>query len=285
MAMLKHLLCSKIPFPSKIVEGKSRPLTFQRCCCFGECNLCEDFRKSDACLLNCPTLFNPAKRYKWNAYALVKLDNGIEQKELQPTWGSLADFRNTFNESFLKYRKHYFTYKWLNLTRDNDLENLRPNELFIQADFSAQPTLDSQDKLNSVGHGVCVLIGIVVLHSPRQESYINKEGVRKYYTFYECDHIRVVSPSTGKQKDQDWFLHCRVLEYIIKHYQGKMPDLDTIILWTDGSPSQYKCRQNFYWLTTVFAMLNVTTIHRFAATAQFKGIHDKIGQVAKWAVQ
>ena len=284
MAMLKHLLCSKIEFPCKRVEGKPRPRIFPKHCCFGECASCEDFKKLDTCLLNCPTLFNEGRRYKWNAYSLVRLDNGNEQKELQPVWGSLTDFRNTFSQSFVKYRKHYFTYKWLNLTRENDLENLRPNELYIQADYAAQPTLDSQDKLNSVGHGVCVLMAIVVLHSPRREFYMC-EGVKKYYTFYECDHIRVVSPSTGKQKDQDWFLHCHVFEYIIKFYQRQIPDLDTIILWTDGAPSQYKCRQNFYWLSTVYGLFQVNIIHRFAATAQFKGIHDKIGQVAKWAIK
>ena len=68
-------------------------------CCLRECGLCEDFKKSDECLLNCPTLFNEARRYKWNAFSMVCLDNGNEQKELQPNSGSLTEFRETFNES------------------------------------------------------------------------------------------------------------------------------------------------------------------------------------------
>ena len=57
------------------------------------------------------------------------------------------------------------------------------------------------------------------------------------------------------------------------------------MLWTDGAPNQYKCRQNFYWMANVEREFGVSIIHRFGATAQFKGIHDKIGQVAKWIVR
>jgi hypothetical protein len=156
--------------------------------------------------------------------------------------------------------------------------------LFIQTDYSAQPVLDSQDKLNCVGHGVCVLSCWVILHSPRQEYYWY-EGKKVFYTFYECDHIRVVTPSTGKQKDQDWFLHCKILEQLIAHYKVIMPELNKIILWTDGAPNQYKCRQNFYWVSKAYYLFGVHIVHRFGATAQFKGVHDKIGQVAKWTVK
>jgi hypothetical protein len=233
--------------------------------------------------LNCPSLFNENNRYRWQEYRKVKLDNNKEIKELSGVTGSLQAFRAKFESLFVKYRKHYFQYKWLNMTRQNDMEHMGPDELFIQTDYSAQPTLDSQDKLNSVGHGVCVLGCWVVLHSPRQEFYM-LNGVRTYYTFYECDHIRVVSPSTGKQKDQNWFLHCKFFEYLIGHYKAKLPGLHTIVVWTDGAPNQYKCRQNFYWLSIIFGLFGIIIIHRFAATAQFKGIHDKVGQVAKWVV-
>lgn len=214
----------------------------------------------------------------------VKLDNGKYLKELQPVTGNLIALRAKFSRTLKKYRLHYYTYKWLNLTRMHDLENLGPTELFIQTDYSAMVTLDSQNKMNCVGHGVCVLQCWAVLHSPRQEFYM-LNGERIYYKFYECDHIRVVSPSTGKQKDQDWFLHCKVFENLLGRYKSTIPSLDAVFVWTDGAPNQYKCRQNFYWLSTMFAMTNIYVIHRFAATAQFKGVHDKIGQAAKWKVQ
>ena len=112
------------------------------------------------------------------------LDNGKEIEEIQLKSGTLAEFKEKFNELFANYRKHYFAYKWLNLVRHADLNCLKSNELYIQTDYSAQPVLDSQDKLNSVGHGVCVLSCWVILHSPRQESCVI-DGERIFYTFYE----------------------------------------------------------------------------------------------------
>lgn len=91
--------------------------------------------------------------------------------------------------------------------------------------------------------------------------------------------------SSGKQKDQDWFLHCNIFDQIINNYKAKIPGFRKIIVWTDGAPNQYKCRQNFYWLSKVHELFGIKIIHRFAATAQFKGVHDKIGQVAKWTVK
>jgi hypothetical protein len=109
---------------------------------------------------------------------------------------------------------------------------------------------------------------------------VNKDNVKIPYTFYTCDHVRVVSPSTGKGKDQDWFLHCKVFEKLIHHYKStSIPNLNCCIIWTDGAPNQYKCRQNFYWVANALDKFNVKIHHRFGATAQFKGVHDKIGQV------
>jgi hypothetical protein len=115
--------------------------------------------------------------------------------------------------------------------------------------------------------------------------FMNTAGEKIWYTYYECDHVRVVTPSTGKQKDQDWFLHCKIFEHLIQHYRVKMPELKRIIVWTDGAPNQYKCRHNFYWVAKAEDILGIKIVHRFAATAQFKGVHDKIGQVAKWVVR
>lgn len=236
-------------------------------------------------MLQCPALFNTTTTYKWRRYCNVVLDNGNELRELKEEFGTVDQFLGVFNEVLLKYKQHYFDYKWLNYCRKEDLDSLTRYGLFIQTDYSAQPTLDSQDKLNSVGHGVCVLSCWVVLHSPREEYYFSEDGEKIFYTFYECDHTRVVTPSTGKQKDQDWFLHCKVFEKLIVQYKARIPDLAYINLWTDGAPNQYKCRQNFYWLSRVQKKFGIRISHRFGATAQFKGVHDKIGQVAKWVVR
>jgi hypothetical protein len=282
--LLDHLLCPKMNFPCAQRGDEPVPKIFRKECCHGHCTACDKFQASEYCLLQCPKLFDESVHYKWKEYGKTLLDNGKEIQEIQCKSGSLQQFQEKFTTTLKSYKAHYFNYKWLNLVRKADLAGLKPDELFIQTDYSAQPALDSQDKLNSVGHGVCVLSCWVVLHSPRQESY-EVDGERKYYTFYECDHIRVVTPSTGKCKDQDWFLHCKIFEQLIEKYKVKIPGLRRIILWTDGAPNQYKCRQNFFWLSKVYEKLGVLIVHRFGATAQFKGVHDKVGQVAKWAVK
>lgn len=284
VTLLKHLLCKRIKLPCARSGNDPVPKIFRKECCHETCPQCTAFQSSKACVLNCPMLFNDSLRYVWKEYGNTELDNGKSIEEIHVKSGSLDEFREVFTKVFNKYKKHYFTYKWLNLVRHCDLGHLNGNELFIQTDYSAQPVLDSQDKLNSVGHGVCVLSCWVVLHSPTRKSYI-ENGIRKYYTFYECDHVRVVTPSTGKCKDQDWFLHTKVFEQLIVHYKSKIPNLARVILWTDGAPNQYKCRQNFYWVANAVENFGIKIVHRFGATAQFKGVHDKIGQVAKWAVK
>jgi len=174
--------------------------------------------------------------------------------------------------------------RWLDLARKFDQIDLAVNEIYIQSDYAAQVTFESQDKLNSQGHGVGVLNCWVVLHSPEIREYKNELNQSVKYRHYECDHIRVVSPAKGKGKDQDWYLHTKVFDYLMDYYKNKIPNLNRVILWTDGAVTQYKCRQIFWYVTKGFAKHKVPIVHRFAATAQFKGIHDKVGQVAKAAL-
>lgn len=285
--LLKHVLCEQISFPCKQKDGVPavKGKIFRKDCCFDKCRKCEAFMlNGEASIFNCPTLFSD-KLYKWRQYETHTLDNGSELTELRDKTGYLPTFLTSFHGQLSKYKQHYYQYKWLNLCREMDVKDLGENELYIQTDYSAQPVLDPQDKLNSQGHGVCVLSCWIVLHSPKLLYYENEKGERISYTYYECDHIRVVTPSTGKQKDQDWYLHCKIFELLIDHYRQVMPGLKKIIVWTDGAPNQYKCRHNFYWVAGAMARYGIEIIHRFGATAQFKGVHDKIGQVAKWLVR
>jgi hypothetical protein len=255
---------------------------FRKECCDDKCDRCTVFADSCGSMLQCPLAFNDETVFHWKEYTEHTLHNGKPITELKNVSGSVNAFKEKFVKTLVKYKQHYFRYRWLNLCRKLDFTRLGKFDIFIQTDYSAQPVLDSQDKLNSVGHGVCVLSCWVVLHSPRRMRYVNKNGVRVAYTYYSCDHIRVVTPSTGKQKDQDWFFHCKVFEYLLSHYKREIAHLKHVILWPDGAPNQYKCRQNFYWVANVFERFGISVVHRFGATAHFKGVHDKIGQTAKW---
>jgi hypothetical protein len=258
---------------------------FRKECCFDTCMSCTVHDASNTCIYSCPTLFSDTQTYRWREFETFALDNGNQIRELRDNASGIVGFRTKFTDSLTKYKKHYFQYRWLNLCRKVDFSNIGKDSIFIQTDYSAQPILDSQDKLNSQGHGVCVLSCWVVLHSPERRSYQTRVGETVYYTYCECDHVRVVTPSTGKQKDQDWFLHCKIFEHLLLHYKDVVSGLQKVVVWTDGAPNQYKCRHNFYWVANVKDKFGLTVHHRFGATAQFKGVHDKIGQVAKWVVR
>ena len=174
--MLKHLLCERMLFPSKERPGVERPKIFRKDCCYHNCDNCKTFQGSAECILQCPALFDDTVTYKWRNYADVLLDNGKQITELKEYYGTVAEFRATLNAQIVTYKLHYFKYKWLNLCRQEDISRLGPNSILIQTDYSAQPVLDSQDKLNSVGHGVCVLSCWIVLHSPRLATYTSATG-------------------------------------------------------------------------------------------------------------
>ena len=285
--LLEHLMCKKVSFPCMKRNGVSLldASIFQKPCAHENCDLCRDFAASDKSIFQCPTLFDDAICYRWKEFTEHILDNGRKITELRVKTTDVNGFKIKFAHSLSTYKKHYFNYRWLNLCRKIDVLNIDKDTIYIQTDYSAQPVLDSQDKLNSQGHGVCVLSCWLVLHSPRQMYYSSKAGYQIWYIYYGCDHIRVVSPSTGKGKDQDWFLHCKIFEHLIGLYRISIPDLKKVIVWTDGAPNQYKCRQNFLWLAQAMDKYGIRIFHRFGATAQFKGVHDKIGQVAKWIVR
>ena len=288
MSILDHLLCPKVVFPCLERNGQRvvRASVFRKVCCDNECGDCLEFAASESSIFSCPTIFNDDNVYHWREYQTHTLDNGNSIKELRDMTGVKVNFVEKFRGALVKYKIHYFQYRWLNLNRKLDFYELDEHGLFIMSDYGAQPVLDSQEKLNSVGHGVCVLQCWMILHSPRETYYYDKKTKTNItYRYYESDHIRVVTPSTGKHKDQDWFLHCKVFEYLIAHYKTKLPNLRKVTLWTDGAPNQYKCRQNFYWVANALDKFGLAIVHRFGATAQFKGVHDKIGQVAKWVVR
>ena len=216
---------------------------FKKDCCFGQCEECKIFRKSNTCVLQCPALFDANRLYNWKEYANRKQDKVKAKKlrELEKTSGDLPTFKRHFIEALDKYNPHYFVYKWLDITRKFDIQKLGKYELYIQTDFSAQVILESQDKLNSQGHGVCVLGCWVVLHSPREFQYRDPDtGKVIQHKYFECDHVRVVTPAMGVGKDQDWYMHCTTFDELIKHYQKKIQRLAKITLWTDGARTQYK---------------------------------------------
>lgn len=278
-------MCDKVAFPCCGVPFSNHDI-FKKKCCFEECTHCQAFANRSACLLNCPSLFDATKQYVWKAYTDVIRDNYTTGIELRERTGTGVDIRKELLDQLTKYKEHYFKYRWLHFCRKHDIRNnASSSTMYMQSDYSAQPNLQSQDKLNCEPDGVCCLSCWVVLHSPKQMTFTTEDNEAIAFTFFEVDHIRAVSPSSGKCKDQDWFLHTTIFKFLVEKYRDEIPDFNRVILWTDGAPNQYKCRQNFLWVAKALDQLGIQVIHRFGATAQFKGVHDKVGQIAKWVVK
>lgn len=267
---LNFMFCEHGTFPDDEVN---RPM-FNYLCCFGQCNTCKQ-KNSDTTMcsthpLSCTTIFSAQRCAKWRYYETIN-HGKFSTKELRYTEDTTGeDLRKAILKHLATYAKHHWTYRWLDFVRECDRTFLKRGQLYMQTDFAAQIELGGQHTPCAGHSNRCNLSCWAVVYN------CNGEVV--------CDHVRVVSPATGKQKDQDWFMHSHIFREIMKYYKSLLEyEIEDVIVWTDGAQNQYKCRQNFYSVATQFEDFKVT--HRFAATSQFKGVHDKIGQVAKRVVQ
>lgn len=271
---MKHMCCEEINFPAKTIEGK----IFPKACCyesnenqhFFSCKKCEEKRNSENCILNCPTLWN-GDEVSWRKFEKIPLENGSETTNVIIHKGTMKELRERIKEFFHQdYAPHCWRTTWAYFLRKDNQIRLKPNQIYIQTDFSAQIELLGSKTPTCQFSPHANLAVWVVLHSPSRDA---NNKIR-----YKCDHIRVIYPVSGKQKDQDWFTHCKTFEKVIEYYKSIIPDLDTIYIWTDGCAAQYKCRHNFCFISQ---RKDINIIHRFGETNQMKGIHDQSGQAAK----
>lgn len=162
---------------------------------------------------------------------------------------------------------------------------------------------ESNDTKTCEATGVANLDVFIVRHSPRLVETIDPEtkerGTKRVTT---NDVWRIWLQASGKGKDNDFVTHHYCLLHIIKYYKdlfaSKTLTLQLVRLWTDGAPGQYKLRQNFLMIarlpqtkigdpvfknttTGQIKFHGVQVVHNFAATGQFKGIHDQAGKNTK----
>jgi hypothetical protein len=277
---MSHVLCEGVLFP---VTGSTKKL-YQKKCCFADkmqnCAECDERLDIDP-LFKCPTLWDEAVEAKWRHYEDKVQPKGYTTRVLAVVTGNRKMLKEKILEQFHKYRKHHWAYRWLDTVRMNDRETLQPGDIFIQTDYAAQVELSGQHTPCCGHSGVANLSCWAVLHSAKEVFVPDENGVMHSTIATKCDHIRVVSPASGRKKDQDWFLHGKTLQEILEYYIKELgaENVLRIILWTDGAPTQYKCRQNFCYIAN-FPIPGIIAIHRFGATSQFKGVHDKIGQTS-----
>jgi hypothetical protein len=189
---LDYMLCAHGTFPDVAVN---RPM-FHYSCCFGNCNAC----KQKCCVstmssthpLSCTTIFSADRPARWRYYETIE-HGKFKTKELRYTEHSTGeDLREATLKHLAKYAKHHWTYRWLDFVRECDRTYLPICWLYIQTDFAAQVDLSGQHTPTAGHSSRCNLSCWAVVHM------LDGKEV--------CYHVRVVSHSTGKQKDQDWFM-------------------------------------------------------------------------------
>jgi len=109
------------------------------------------------------------------------------------------------------------------------------------------------------------------------------DGTTYKKTVWTTDAWKFYAGSSGKGKDQDYFMHHIALLEMIKAYneervKEKKDPIKKIIIWTDGCPNQYMCCQNFVKVAGFWAVHGIELVHRFAPTSDFKGVHDTVGK-------
>ena len=75
------------------------------------CQQCKAFHASEACVFQCPTIFDKSRRYKWKEFKEFLLENGNSIKELRQQEGSFDEFKIKFLSKLSKYKKHFFVYR------------------------------------------------------------------------------------------------------------------------------------------------------------------------------
>jgi hypothetical protein len=181
-----------------------------------------------------------------------------------------------------RYLEHCWNCRWANTARQNDMHKFTETELFIQTDFAAQIENSSQDNLTCTNRQHTNLDVFVVAHSPRVVTVPGTAGTYEKRVTTN-DAWKYYAGASGKGKDADFHFHHIALHNLVEHYvserskAGLLP-LTRIILWTDGAPGQYMCRQNFAKVASFWLNHNIKLVHRFAASSDFKGVHDSVGK-------
>lgn len=195
--------------------------------------------------------------------------------------GTMKELMEHIKQAAKVYLPHYFAYRWLHEMEKIDLDNEDPDTLIIQTDFAAQAELKGNDSLNSQKAGHANLDVFIVRVNPRRVWAKTKNGQR-YQKWVRDNHVwRFWIPASGVNKENDWATHYNCLKHIIDFYNlAKI--YKQIIIWTDGCPNQYKCRQNLLKVASFPSVYKgIKYLHCFMATAQFKGPHDGVYSVCK----
>jgi hypothetical protein len=279
--------CEDLELTNDDVE---RVMINDKTCAYGECGKCG----VDARFFECPCEYDENVTVKVREYLpQPRTVRGVDDegnpisttkpvKELTEVEISGKMLLDKIRDLADEYLEHCWNCRWSNTQRLIDLHKFNDDELFIQTDFAAQIANASQDNLTCTTRQHTNLDVFIVSHSPLVAHVPKRdkdgrllhdedglpETVPKRVT--TNDAWKFYAEASGKGKDNDYFFHNTALANIYDFYKharaaaGK-PPLKRIILWSDGAPGQYMCRQNLVKVAGFWNTRGVELVHRFAA--------------------
>ena len=189
--------------------------------------------------------------------------------------------------------RHETRSRWSGNARRTTAHTFTPSQLPVFTDFAAQQECRGQDRATcgtSAHANKCIF---VVLSNPREVT-VKENGTRRQKRIHDCDVWTFFLPASGKYKENDYLAHHVCLNYIVSFYQNKMKkkgvDLTHVLLFTEGCPGQYACRQNYQAIARFPAgpgndsspvkcsIKGIQLTHVIAETGDFKGVWDGGGK-------
>ncbi|KAJ1441120.1 hypothetical protein B484DRAFT_427184 [Ochromonadaceae sp. CCMP2298] len=162
------------------------------------------------------------------------------------------------------------------------LETYLPNRIVIKTDFSANYDCDPGTKLNSATSEHAILDVFMVSRSPEYVTLENAVERRYQQNDVWCFWATKQKGRLGT----DNFTHGKCLRHIL-HYYREVEKIvfDTVSLFTDGSPPQYKCRKNCQLIAQLAVDFDIRVEQQVAPTANFKTNVDGEGMVEKYTMR
>ena len=192
---------------------------------------------------------------------------------------SVSELIQKLKGALKAYISHSIEKEWLNRTRKLGVKNIPRDMIDVYTDFSAQMDLEPNKKDNCHVNTHATLAVYYVITNQRLVEL--KSGDLIEYVNTEVWYA--IGGTQEKGKKNDVVFHKAVLDHILRHYTSKDPLLKKVRVWTDNCAGQYKCRQNFFYVSKLpYVHENIEEAeHCFAQVYGFKGPWDAAGKVVK----
>ena len=241
-------------------------------CMYGDCSECKS-KKVPAC-----TDVDFGRQtcwYKWKTRRVEKTKKSPQENPNSNSTvtmtikdkeeGTCQQLYDEFNDSLLPIRKHIYNirhqYKALQTLR----EGLLDNEIIIHMDFSENYSCKYAKEIQSIHFGASQVQ--VTLHTGLV--YWGRDVLFSFCTTsdYNKHHPAAIWAHT---------------KHVLQRVQSICPAVDTVYFVSDGPTTQYRNKQNFYLLCTLFYDWGFKSANwNFLEAGHGKGPADGIGAVIK----